>query len=114
VEAQACGTPVVAAAVGGLPVAVADGSSGTLVVGHDPAHWAEAIAALLVADPAALSAAALAHAQHFSWDNTVDGLLGAYCRAMTDYAGSHRRGGATELTARRGGLRWTRRRGVRA
>ena len=114
VEAQACGTPVVAAAVGGLPVAVADGSSGTLVVGHDPAHWAEAIAALLAADPAALSAAALAHAQQFSWDNTVDGLLGAYCRAMTDYAGSHRRGGATELTARRGGLRWTRRRGVRA
>jgi D-inositol-3-phosphate glycosyltransferase len=114
VEAQACGTPVVAAAVGGLPVAVADGSSGTLVVGHDPARWAEAIAALLAADPAALSTAALAHAQQFSWDNTVDGLLGAYCRAMTDYAGSHRRGGATELTARRGGLRWTRRRGVRA
>ena len=114
VEAQACGTPVVAAAVGGLPVAVADGSSGTLVVGHDPTRWAEAIAALLAADPAALSAAALAHAQQFSWDNTVDGLLGAYCRAMTDYAGSHRRGGATELTARRGGLRWTRRRGVRA
>jgi len=35
IEAQACGTPVVAAAVGGLPVAVADGVSGALVDGHD-------------------------------------------------------------------------------
>ena len=33
IEAQACGTPVVAAAVGGLPVAVRDGVSGALVAG---------------------------------------------------------------------------------
>ena len=35
-EAQACGTPVVAAAVGGLRTAVRDGFSGILVDGHDP------------------------------------------------------------------------------
>ena len=43
VEAQACGTPVVAAAVGGLPVAVRDGVSGALVDGHDVDDWATAI-----------------------------------------------------------------------
>ena len=51
VEAQACGTPVVAAAVGGLPVAVRDGVSGTLVDGHDVDDWAAAIGALLARGP---------------------------------------------------------------
>ena len=37
VEAQAAGTPVVAAAVGGLTTVVRDGRSGLLVEGHDPA-----------------------------------------------------------------------------
>ena len=36
IEAQACGTPVVAARVGGLSTAVSDGVSGVLVDGHDP------------------------------------------------------------------------------
>ncbi len=51
IEAQACGTPVVAAAVGGLPVAVRDGVSGTLVDGHDVDDWAQAIGALLDRGP---------------------------------------------------------------
>ena len=50
-EAQAAGTPVVAAAVGGLTVAVADGVSGVLVAGHDPQIWADALAAVVL-DPA--------------------------------------------------------------
>jgi len=117
VEAQACGTPVVAAAVGGLPTAVRDGVSGVLVDGHDPAHWADAIAGLLArdaADVAAMSGAAVAHASTFSWEHTVDALLAAYDRAIADYARSHLRPAVVAPSARRGARRWTRRRGVRA
>lgn len=114
VEAQSCGTPVVAASVGGLPVAVDDGVSGSLVPGHQPDQWAGAIDALLRRDPAQLSRAAVEHARKFSWDNTVDGLLASYGRAITDYASTHRHSAARDLLARRNGRRWTMRRGVRA
>ena len=43
IEAQAAGTPVLAAAVGGLPVAVRDGRTGFLVRGHDPADYARVL-----------------------------------------------------------------------
>ena len=79
-ESQACGTPVVAAAVGGLPTAVADGRSGLLVDGHEPDRWAKTLADLLAspAELAELSSHARAHASRFSWDRTTDGLLDAY------------------------------------
>jgi D-inositol-3-phosphate glycosyltransferase len=83
-EAQACGTPVVAAAVGGLVTAVRDGVSGALVDGHDPADWARVLGQLL-ADPgrrAALSRGAVAHAHAFSWDRTAAGLLSVYRSAV--------------------------------
>jgi D-inositol-3-phosphate glycosyltransferase len=82
-ESQACGTPVVAAAVGGLTTAVANGVSGVLVDGHDPDRWAKSLAQLLT-DPAELAHLrrhARAHATKFSWDRTTDGLLGAYREA---------------------------------
>ena len=47
VEAQATGTPVVAAAVGGLTTAVRDGHSGLLVTGHHTDDWADALQRVL-------------------------------------------------------------------
>ncbi len=86
VEAQACGTPVVAARVGGLPTVVADGATGVLVDGHDPQVWAKELGALLD-DPLhrrRLGAAAAVAARRFGWDATVDALLDVYTRAIAD------------------------------
>jgi D-inositol-3-phosphate glycosyltransferase len=86
-EAQACGTPVVAAAVGGLVTAVRDGVSGMLVDGHDPRDWAHALDSLLAAPRhrAALSEGAVAHAAGFSWDRTAEGLLRVYREAVVEH-----------------------------
>ena len=79
-EAQACGTPVVASAVGGLRTAVSDGISGTLVDGHDQRAWASVLSRLL-AEPqrrVLLSMGALSHAKRFGWENTARQTLDVY------------------------------------
>jgi D-inositol-3-phosphate glycosyltransferase len=85
-ESQASGTPVVAAAVGGLPTAVADGVSGVLVDGHEPAAWAKVIGDLLRSWRArrGLALRARPHAERFSWERTADGLLATYRDALTE------------------------------
>ena len=85
-EAQACGTPVVATAVGGLRTAVADGISGSLVDGHDPRAWSAVISRLL-ADPArriTLSLGAMKHASNFGWDLAARRTLDVYDWVMSE------------------------------
>jgi D-inositol-3-phosphate glycosyltransferase len=85
-EAQACGTPVIAAAVGGLRTAVRDGLSGLLVDGHDPADYATAAGRLIAAPAyrARLSSGAVAHAAAFGWAATAGGVLDSYLAAVSE------------------------------
>jgi D-inositol-3-phosphate glycosyltransferase len=81
-EAQACGTPVVAANIGGLPTAV--GPAGILVDGHDTADWATALGRVVL-DPerrAGLSRACAEHAAGFGWSRTAERLADVYADAM--------------------------------
>lgn len=96
VEAQACGTPVVAAAVGGLRTAVADGVSGLHVDGHDPAAWAAVLGGLLDDVPRrdAMAAAAVRHASRFSWEATVGATLDVYAEAVDRHRALLRAGDA--------------------
>lgn len=83
-EAQACGTPVVAAAVGGLSTAVRDGVTGLLVPGHDPQAYA-AVFDRILREPGlrdAMSARAIAHAGSFGWDHTAERTLAVYDEAI--------------------------------
>ncbi|EHR48813.1 UDP-N-acetylglucosamine: 1L-myo-inositol-1-phosphate 1-alpha-D-N-acetylglucosaminyltransferase [Saccharomonospora marina XMU15] len=89
-EAQACGTPVVAAEVGGLPVAVDHGVSGILVPSHSADDWAGALdlVALSPHRRAQLATGALRHAERFSWKRTTDALLDAYTEATSAFQGA--------------------------
>jgi D-inositol-3-phosphate glycosyltransferase len=88
VEAQASGTPVVAAAVGGLTTVLADNASGLLVDSHDPHDWAAALQRVLCDEQlrTRLSAGALEQARSFSWELTADRTLDVYRRARETMA----------------------------
>ncbi len=82
-EAGACGTPVVAAAVGGLPTVVRHERSGLLVDSHDDADWAHALGRVLT-EPGLhdrLAEGAALQARQFSWDATAGAMLRTYERA---------------------------------
>ena len=79
-EAQSCGTPVVATAIGGLRTAVSDGISGSLVDGHDPKAWSAVISRLIMEPQrrVLLSMGAIEHASHFGWENSARKTLDVY------------------------------------
>ena len=79
-EAAACGTPVVAASVGGLRSLVDDGATGFLVDDRDPAAYAAPVA-MLLEDPelaAEIGAIASARSRKYSWSITAARLRRLY------------------------------------
>jgi D-inositol-3-phosphate glycosyltransferase len=84
-EAAACGTPVVAAAVGGLRTLVDDGRTGYLVEGRDPEVFAARIGDVL-REPLrarAMGAAAAGHGRSFTWSTTAARLRRLYADLIT-------------------------------
>ncbi|MCU1673204.1 MAG: glycogen synthase [Frankiales bacterium] len=85
-EAMACGTAVVASAVGGIPEVVVDGDTGLLVPPADPDRLATALAELLD-DPG--RAAEMGRrgrqraVQHFGWDAIARRTLAVYEQVLT-------------------------------
>ncbi|MFN8233468.1 MAG: glycosyltransferase [Actinomycetota bacterium] len=83
-EAQAVGTPVVAAAVGGLRYIVEDGVTGFLVEGHDPGDHAGRLLQIL-RDPALadrLGSRGARDALRFTWEATANELAGVYAELI--------------------------------
>jgi D-inositol-3-phosphate glycosyltransferase len=85
-EAQACGTPVIAARVGGLRTVVLDDESGYLVNGHNPADYARVLRRLVDSPGLTrrLGEGAVRHASEFGWGATADRLIEVYTGAMEE------------------------------
>ncbi len=79
-EASACGTPVVASKVGGLPCVVKDGETGFLIPWRCPGPFVDSVEKLLTDDGlrGAMGMAARAHAETLTWDATVDKLMDVF------------------------------------
>lgn len=83
-EAQACGTPVVASAVGGLLTLVDPGRTGYLVEDRDPSVFAKHIDHIL-GDPLharRLSTTAARRARAYTWTTSAEALQAVYTRAI--------------------------------
>jgi len=79
-EAAACGTPVVAAAVGGLRSLVHHEQTGFLVEGRDPVDFAAPVAQLLADGVRAseMGVSAAAQSKRYSWSMTAGRLRRLY------------------------------------
>ncbi len=88
-EAQACGTPVVATRVGGLSRAVCHGRTGLLVDGHNAEDWADALEALHddAETRADMGRAAAIRAQNSGWQRTAAITLESYQAAVDNSVG---------------------------
>jgi D-inositol-3-phosphate glycosyltransferase len=88
-ESMACGTPVVASAVGGLRGTVRHGKTGLLVKGRSEEQFASAMATLLLDDElrSRMSRGAVEAAGAYSWDVAADRTLQIYRELVPCHCG---------------------------
>ena len=102
IEAMACGTPVVASAVGGMIDTVVDGVTGVHVPPRDPERLADALDALL-SDPERCGeygrAGVLRARRLYDWDRIGAATLDVYRRVSAASTGRRRGGGARDGAA---------------
>jgi glycosyltransferase involved in cell wall biosynthesis len=75
-EAMACGTPVIASPVGGVPEILGPDAPGLLIAERGPDAWASALRDLLEAPPAPETVRK--YALQFGWDEVVDRQCALY------------------------------------
>ena len=83
-EAAACGTPAVAADVDGLKSIVVNNETGYLIRDRNPVLYADKILQIVGNQDLrfTMSNAARKRAEEFSWESTVNGLVGVYNRVV--------------------------------
>lgn len=91
-ESMACGTPVVAARVGGLRSTVKDGETGFLIPWHCPEPYAERLELLLGNEPlrSTLGHRARAAAQAYSWQAVAEQVAVLYHDVLAQFASAGR------------------------
>jgi D-inositol-3-phosphate glycosyltransferase len=92
VESMACGTPVVAARVGGLQATIQDGRTGYLIPWRDPVLYAERIGQI-IAQPelrSELGASARQRALRFGWEQVARQLVDLYVSLRREPAAASR------------------------
>jgi glycosyltransferase involved in cell wall biosynthesis len=83
-EALACGTPVVATAVGGVPEILTTSAAGVLMSDYSPESLALGIRQLLSDYPERI--ATRRYAEHFGWAETAEGLRRLFARVAAEPA----------------------------
>jgi glycosyltransferase involved in cell wall biosynthesis len=88
IEAMACGLPVIATKIGGMPEVVEEGRTGLLVESGDVSALTDAIVRLLEDEPLRLSMGQAGRERvekYFSWDAVSANLLARYEEVMTSH-----------------------------